>query len=77
MPAVTIRDAPDDTRNELAARAARSGRSLQEFRRLCLIEMADRPDKNEVVATRPDNNAAVSYSPNDSVLLPLRAATRV
>jgi len=27
MPAVIIRDVPDETRNELAARAARSGRS--------------------------------------------------
>jgi plasmid stability protein len=28
---ITIRNVPDDVRNRLAARAARSGRSLQEF----------------------------------------------
>jgi plasmid stability protein len=30
MPAITIRDVPDETRAELAARAAATGRSLQE-----------------------------------------------
>jgi len=41
---VTIRNVPDETLNELAARAARSGRSLQEYLRAQLIELADRPD---------------------------------
>jgi plasmid stability protein len=31
---VTIRNVPDETRNELAARAALTGRSLQEYLRL-------------------------------------------
>ena len=31
MVSVTIRDVPAEVRNELAARAARSGRSLQEY----------------------------------------------
>ena len=44
MPSITIRDVPDPTRDELAARAARSGRSLQEYLRIQLIELADRPD---------------------------------
>ena len=44
MASITIRNVPDDARNELAARAARSGRSLQEYLRAELIEMADRPD---------------------------------
>jgi plasmid stability protein len=39
-----VRDVPDETRNELAARAARSGRSLQEYLRSELIELARRPD---------------------------------
>lgn len=51
MPAITIRDVPEDTRHELAARAARSGRSLQEYLRSTLIELADRPDPSEL-ATR-------------------------
>lgn len=41
---ITIRNVPDKTRNELAARAARSGRSLQEYLRRELIVMADKPD---------------------------------
>lgn len=41
---ITIRDVPDATRNELAARAARSGRSLQEYLRGEMIELARRPD---------------------------------
>jgi plasmid stability protein len=47
---ITIRDVPDETRDELAARAARSGRSLQEFLRGALIRLAERPDPAEWVA---------------------------
>lgn len=39
--AITIRNVPDETRNELAARAARSGRSLQEYLHAELIRLAD------------------------------------
>ena len=35
---ITIRDVPDDARDELAARAALSGRSLQEYLRAQLID---------------------------------------
>lgn len=49
MPAITIRDVPDDVRDELAARAARSGRSLQEYLRQHLIEVAARPDVADIV----------------------------
>ena len=41
---VTIRDIPEKTRDELAARAARTGRSLQEYLRSQMIELARRPD---------------------------------
>ncbi|MEI2638732.1 MAG: hypothetical protein V9F03_07020 [Microthrixaceae bacterium] len=44
MASITVRDVPDDTRDELASRAARSGRSLQEYLRMELISLADRPD---------------------------------
>lgn len=40
---MTIRDVPDDVRDELAARAARSGQSLQEYLRLQLTDLARRP----------------------------------
>lgn len=41
---ITVRDVPDDVRDELAARAALAGRSLQEHMRAELIELARRPD---------------------------------
>lgn len=47
---ITIRDVPLETRNELAARAARTGRSLQEYVRSQLIEIARRPDPEALVA---------------------------
>ncbi len=49
-PAITIRDVPSDTRDELAARAARSGRSLQEYVLAELVELAARPDPVDVIA---------------------------
>ena len=48
--AITIRDVPDDTRDELAARAARSGRSLQEYLRGELIALARRADAEALLA---------------------------
>jgi antitoxin FitA len=44
MPSITIRDVPDDVRDELAARARRTGRSLQEYLRAELTHLASRPD---------------------------------
>jgi hypothetical protein len=49
MTSITIRDVPDETRDELAARAALAGRSLQEHLRLLLIELARQPDVTTVV----------------------------
>jgi len=47
---MTIRDIPDDVRNELAARAARKGQSLQEFMRGVIIDVAWRPSNDDVLA---------------------------
>ena len=44
MTSVTIRDLPDGVRDELASRAARSGRSLQQYLRQHLTDVASRPD---------------------------------
>jgi plasmid stability protein len=46
---ITIRNIPTEARNELAARAARSGRSLQEYLRAQLIELAQHPDNAELM----------------------------
>lgn len=48
--AVTIRDVPDRVRDELAARAARSGQSLQEYLKAILVHSASRPTLDEVLA---------------------------
>ena len=50
MPSITIRNVPARTRNELASRAALAGRSLQEHLRLALIDLADRPDPEVLMA---------------------------
>lgn len=50
MTSITIRDVPDEARDELAARAAGSGRSLQEYLRQELIELAARPDAGTLMA---------------------------
>ena len=57
MPSITVRDVPEETRDELAARAARSGRSLQEYLRTQLIELARRPDPAVLVARIRDRKA--------------------
>jgi antitoxin FitA len=49
MPSITIRDVPADARDELAARAARTGRSLQEYLRGQLIDLASRPDSEQLI----------------------------
>jgi antitoxin FitA len=48
--AITVRDVPEKVRDELAARAARAGKSLQEYLRGMLIESASRPSVDDVIA---------------------------
>lgn len=48
--AITIRDVPDGVRDELAARAAREGKSLQEYLRGMLINSVARPPVSDVIA---------------------------
>jgi len=50
MPSITIRDVPAAAHEELAARAARSGRSLQEYLRNQLIDLSNRPDADAFIA---------------------------
>lgn len=48
--AITIRNVPEEVRDELAMRAARSGRSLQEYLAVQLAELASRPSAEDVIA---------------------------
>jgi plasmid stability protein len=66
---ITIRDVPDETRDELAARAALTGRSLQEYLRSQLNELARRPDAETLVARIRARKAATGATlPADQVL---------
>jgi antitoxin FitA len=47
---ITIRDLPNETRDALAARAAKSGRSLQEYLSAQLRELAAKPDIDTALA---------------------------
>ncbi|MEY2443772.1 MAG: antitoxin FitA [Ilumatobacteraceae bacterium] len=48
--AITIRNVPDQVRNELASRAAAKGWSLQEFLLTELVELSKRPDRRALLA---------------------------
>lgn len=48
--AITIRNVPDSVRNELAARAAMKGWSLQEFLLQELVDLASKPDRQALIA---------------------------
>ncbi len=48
--AITIRNVPNDVRDELAARAARTGRSLQDYLLQRLADLASRPSVDDVIA---------------------------
>ena len=47
---ITIRNVPEEVRDELAARAALQGRSMQEYLRCELERLAARPPINQVLA---------------------------
>ncbi|MBA2444791.1 MAG: hypothetical protein H0V49_05610 [Nocardioidaceae bacterium] len=49
MVAITVRNVPAQVRDQLAARAARSGRSLQEYLSAELTDLASRPHPNDVL----------------------------
>lgn len=66
---ITIRNVPDEARDVLAGRAASSGRSLQEYLRGILVDMAGRPDIDEVVDRMERRvHALRSDVPSDRIL---------
>ncbi len=74
--AITIRDVPEETRDELAARAARTGRSLQEYLRGQLIEMASRPEPEEFLARIQKRKRDTKSSLTSELILAYRDADR-
>jgi antitoxin FitA len=73
---ITIRNIPDHTRDELAARAARSGRSLQEYLRTEMIDLASKPDLDTWISRVSARKAATGTSVPEERILELRDADR-
>jgi plasmid stability protein len=69
MVAITVRDIPDEVRDELAGRAARAGKSLQEYLRGLLVSTASRPTAEDVIVrARARVNATGVRVPAEAIL---------
>lgn len=66
---ITIRDVPHEVRDELAARAARAGQSMQEYLRQELERLATRPSLGEWLSRVQDRKQLAPRTvPSDRVL---------
>jgi antitoxin FitA len=74
--AITVRDVPDEVRDELAARAARRGQSLQEYLRGMLIATAARPAVEDVIARARARVGATGVRVGAQAILTARDADR-
>jgi plasmid stability protein len=74
--AITIRDVPDVVRDELAARAARAGKSLQEYLRGMLVDSAAHPTADDVIARARARVAATGVRVDADSILAARDAER-
>ena len=74
--AITVRDVPDEVRDELAARAAREGMSLQEYLRGMLNNSVARPAVSDVIARARARVDATSASVDAQSILVARDADR-
>lgn len=73
---VTIRDVPDEARDELAARAARAGQSLQEYLRAQLVALAGRPSPDALWDRVEHRLTATGSRLSADAILELRDADR-
>jgi plasmid stability protein len=73
---ITIRDVPDETRDELAARAALTGRSLQEYLRSRLVELARQPEAETLVERIRARKAATGSTLSGEQILSRRDEDR-
>jgi plasmid stability protein len=66
---ITVRDVPDETSERLASRAAATGRSLQEYLRAKLIELAESPDADALLAAiRERKSTTHTHATVDQIL---------
>lgn len=73
---MTVRDVPKHVRDELAARAARAGKSLQEYLRGMLIDSASRPSVDDVIARARARVDATGVRVDANSILAARDADR-
>jgi len=73
---ITIRDVPDATADELASRAALTGRSLQEYLRARLVDLAHTPDAEAWMAGVRARKLATGGSISADRILAARDADR-
>ena len=76
MTAITIRNVPDEVRDELAARAARSGQSLQEYLLSKFVEMTSRPSLDDVISRARARVAATRTRVTATAILAARDEDR-
>lgn len=76
MVAITVRDVPPEVRDELAARAARAGQSLQAHVRGLLIAAAARPSVDDVIVQARARSAATGSRVDADAILAARDADR-
>lgn len=74
--AITVRNVPDDVRDELAARAARAGMSLQEYLRAMLVDATVRPPVGDVIARARARVNATGARVDAEAILAARDAER-
>jgi plasmid stability protein len=74
--AITVRDVPDEVRDELAARAARAGKSLQEYLRGMLVDTAARPPVEDIIARARARIQATGVRADAESILAARDADR-
>jgi plasmid stability protein len=75
--AITVRDVPEDVRDELAARAARAGKSLQEYLRGFLVAAVARPALDDVVARARARVRATGVQVDADTIVAARDADRL
>ena len=73
---ITIRNVSDEVRNELAARAARRGKSMQEYLKEELERLADRPSIEDWLAAVRDRKRLVNNRVGSESILAHRDADR-
>jgi plasmid stability protein len=73
---ITIRDVPDAVKDELAARAALQGKSMQEYLRAELERLAARPPVEKVLERIRKRKATAGIRLSPGEILALRDADR-